>query len=99
MRAEARESLGRPLGWQPPGPSAVPGVVAGSRLLKRRLSRHAAPRLRHSKEGQGTRKRRTRRGELVRRGESGMGGGTGRLKASIQRPQAPPVLKPTETAH
>ena len=28
VRAGARESPGRPLGWQPPGPGAVPGVVA-----------------------------------------------------------------------
>ena len=28
MRAGARESPGQPLGWQSPGPSAIPGVVA-----------------------------------------------------------------------
>ena len=31
VRAGVRESPGRPLGWQPPGPSAVPGVVAAPR--------------------------------------------------------------------
>ena len=50
VRAGARESPGRPLGWQPPGPSAVPGVVAAP-LPRQRLSRPAAPRLRHSRKG------------------------------------------------
>ena len=77
---------GPAFGVAAPGPSAVPSVVAASPLPKRRLGRPAAPRLRHSKEeGQGMRKRRMRRDELVRRGESGISGrvGTDRLKASI----------------
>ena len=49
VRAGARESPGRPLGWQPPGPGAVPGVVATPPLPRRRQSQPAAPRLRHSR--------------------------------------------------
>ena len=49
VRAGARESPVRPLGWQPPGPGAVPGVVATPPLPRRRRSRPAAPRLRHSR--------------------------------------------------
>ena len=68
VRAGARESPGRPLGRQPPGPSAVPGVVAAPPLPGRHLSRPAAPRLRHSRkgDGRGMRKRRMGRGELER---------------------------------
>ena len=36
-----------------PGPSAVPGVVAAPPLPRRRLGRPAAPRLRHSRKGEG----------------------------------------------
>ena len=69
VRAGARESPGRPLGWQSPGPSAVPGIVAAPPLPRRRLSRPAAPRLRHSRkrERQGLRKRRMERSELEER--------------------------------
>ena len=50
MRAGARESPGRPLGWQPPGPSAVPGVMAAPSLPRRRPSLPVALRLRHSRK-------------------------------------------------
>ena len=56
-------------------PRAQRGSGRGGRppLPKRRLSRPAAPRLRHfKKEGLGTRERRMRRDELVGRGESGI---------------------------
>ena len=91
MRAGARESPGRPLGWQPLGPSAVPGVVAAPPLPRRHLSRPAAPRLRHSKVGREMKRMRKRR--------TGRNGLEGRNKVefgnSIQRPQVPRILKPT----
>lgn len=52
-----RVSPGRPLGWQPPGPSPVPGVAP---LPRQRLNQPATPRLRHSRKGyeeEGRRKR------------------------------------------
>ena len=91
MRAGARESPGRTLGWQPPGPSAVPGVVAAPPLPRRHLSRSAVPRLRHSKVGRKMkrmRKRRIGRNELEGRNKV-------EFENSIQRPQVPRILKPT----
>ena len=50
VRAGARESPGRPLGWRPLGPGAVPGVVAAPTLPKRRPSLPVTSRLRHSRK-------------------------------------------------
>ena len=91
MRARARESPDRPLEWQPPGPSAVPGVVAAPPLPGRNLSRPAAPCLRHSKVGRKMkrmRKRRIGRNELEGRNKV-------EFENRIQRPQVPRILKPT----
>ena len=99
MQAGARESPGRPLGWQPPGPSAVPGVVAAPPLPRRRLSRPAAPRLRHTK-GRGTmnEEEEDEKGQESERrvGRRKWKEGTDRWKASIRWPLVPPVLKPIE---
>ena len=78
VRAGARESPGRPLGWQPPGPGAVPGVVAAPPLPRRRRSRPAAPCLRHPRRKEGR-----RGGREKERGHKG-GGGQGRRKKSIR---------------
>ena len=48
-----RGSLGQPLGWQPPGSSAVPGVVAAPSLPRWHLIRPVAPCLRYSRKGIG----------------------------------------------
>ena len=43
VRAGARESPGRPPGWQPPGPGAVPGVAAPPLPRRRRPARGSPP--------------------------------------------------------
>ena len=77
VRAGARESPGRPLGWQPSGPGAVPGVVAAPPLPRRRRSRPAAPCLRHSRRKEG-------RGGWEKEKGQRRGGGQGRRKKSIR---------------
>ena len=77
MQARAQESLGRPLGWQPPGPCAVPGMVAAPPLPRRRQSQPAAPCLWHPRRKEGRRGREKEKGQRRQ-------GGQGRRKKSIR---------------